>query len=561
VTATTPGTARRRLPVWFLAGLCAGAVLGVTAFRVVAAPAGQQDGAAPSPPRFVEETNTSGIRHVYDGDFRFYVGGGAATFDCDADGRPDLYLAGGEEPAGLYHNESSVGGELRFSQVTDPVTDLTGVTGAYPIDIDADGQVDLAVLRVGENVLLRGLGGCRFERANEAWSFDGGKAWTEAFSATWEDPAGLPTLAFGNYLDVKADEQNARGCSDSAMYRPDPGREGYGPPTALAPGLCTLSILFADWNHTGRHDLRMANDRHYYSEGEEQLWKVDAGEPPRPYTHEEGWQPLQIWGMGIASYDVTGDGLPEVFLTSQGDNRLQTLVDGPERPTYGDIAIRRGVTAHRPFMGDQTLPSTAWHPEFADVNNDGLIDLYISKGNVDAQADHAAEDPSNLLIGNPDGTFTERAREAGIVSFGRGRGAALADFNLDGMLDLVEVNRGENVKLWRNVGAGDAADPAPMGNWVALRLEQPGANRDGIGAWLEVRTDRGSNSRQLTVGGGHASGQLGWIHVGLGEADQADVRVQWPDGETGPWVTVDANTFAVLERGAADAAVWTPPST
>ncbi len=543
---------------WFLGGILAGCLAGAAAFVVAVGPLAAEEPSAASPPRFVEETSASGIRHVYDGDFRFYVGGGVATFDCDDDGRPDLYLAGGEEPAALFHNDSSVGGELRFSEVPDAATDLTEVTGAYPIDIDADGNLDLAVLRVGENVLLRGLGGCRFERANETWAFDGGKAWTDAFSATWEDPTALPTLAFGNYLDVKADKQNARGCTDSAMYRPAADGAGYRPPITLAPGLCTLSILFADWNHTGRHDLRMANDRHYYTDGQEQLWRVDGGEAPRPYTLEEGWQPLQIWGMGIATYDVTGDGLPEVFITSQGDNRLQTLTDGPERPTYGDIAIRRGVTAHRPFMGDPLLPSTAWHPEFADVNNDGVIDLFISKGNVDAQADHAAEDPSNLLLGNTDGTFTESAREAGIVSFGRGRGAALADFNLDGMLDLVEVNRGENVRLWRNVGSGDKANPEPMGNWAALRLHQPGSNRDAVGAWLEMRTDAGTVSRQLTIGGGHASGQLGWVHLGLGDADQVDVRVEWPDGETGPWVTVDANQFALLARGATDAEIWTP---
>ena len=96
------------------------------------------------------------------------------------------------------------------------------------------------------------------------------------------------------------------------------------------------------------------------------------------------------------------------------------------------------------------------------------------------------------------------------MSFGRSRGAALADFNLDGMLDLVEVNRGENVRVWRNVGLrGRRPTRAPMGNWVALRLQQPGSNRDAVGAWLEVRTDAGTVSRQLTIGGGHASGQLG----------------------------------------------------
>ena len=65
-----------------------------------------------------------GIDQTYDGD-QFYVGGGVASFDCDGDGRPDLYVAGGDNPAGLFHNESAVGGALRFSRLTDPVTDLT----------------------------------------------------------------------------------------------------------------------------------------------------------------------------------------------------------------------------------------------------------------------------------------------------------------------------------------------------------------------------------------------------------------------------------------------------
>ena len=106
---------------------------------------------------------------MYGGAFPYFVGGGVATFDCDDDHRPDLYFAGGANAAGLYRNESPVGGALRFAQIADPTTDLTGVLGAYPIDIDGDGLTDLAVLRNGGNVLLRGLGDCRFERANDAW--------------------------------------------------------------------------------------------------------------------------------------------------------------------------------------------------------------------------------------------------------------------------------------------------------------------------------------------------------------------------------------------------------
>jgi hypothetical protein len=174
--------------------------------------------------------------------------------------------------------------------------------------------------------------------------------------------------------------------------------------------------------------------------------------------------------------------------------------------------------------------------------------------------DLAAEDPTNLLLGQADGTFREGAEAAGIVTFDRGRGAALADLNLDGMLDLVQVNRRANVDVWRNVGSGTAAEPRPMGDWIAIGLDQPGPDRDAIGSWVEVKVGDRTQRREVTVGGGHAGGQLGWIHVGLGSADAAQVRVQWPDGEMGPWQTVAANGFAVIERGAGEARPWLPPS-
>ena len=515
--------------------------------------------AARNPPLFVEESADAGIVHIYDGDFTYFVGGGVAVFDCNEDGRPDLYFAGGIRPAALYRNESPIAGELQFTHLPEPATDLNRVTGAYPLDIDGDGRVDLAVMRLGGNVLLRGLGDCRFEHANETWRFDGGDLWTVAFSAKWEGSAVLPTLAFGNYVALTETGQQTNACSDNFLVRPDPALPGYADPMPLSPGWCTLSILFSDWDRSGRGDLRMTNDRHYYRDGEEQLWRVAEGQPPRLYTKAEGWQTMRIWGMAIASYDLTGDGLPEVFLTSQGDNKLQTLADGAAEPNYVDIALDRGANAHRPFTGEDTvLPSTAWHAEFQDVNNDGYVDLFIAKGNVEAMPEFAQQDPSNLLLGQPDGTFIESAQAAGILSFARGRGAALADFNLDGMLDIVEVNRRENVKLWRSVGSGDADRPAPIGNWISLQLEQSGPNRDAIGSWLEVRIGDRTIQREVTIGGGHAGGQLGWIHFGLGDADRVEIRVKWPNGESGPWMGVAANQFVMVERGTREAVPWLP---
>ncbi len=549
---------RRRAAVVATA-LAVGAAIAAGAWVVgVGRPAGP--GPAAGPPQFVDETASSGLAETYDGPLAFFVGGGLAVFDCDGDGKPDIYVAGGVNPAALYRNVGQVGGALQFSAVPDAATDLTSVHGAYPLDIDGDGLIDLAVLREGENVLLRRTGRCHFERANEQWSFDGATGPTTAFSATWEGDAVLPTMAFGHYVDPAATDPHDL-CVDNVLVRPAPGGVGYAPSVPLTPSWCALSMLFSDWDRSGRRDLRISNDSHYYMDGEEQLWRMEPGAPPRLYTADDGWVRVNVEGMGIGSYDLTDDGYPEVFLTSQGSNRLQTLTSGPDKPTYRDIGLKRGVNADRPFTGGDTLPSTAWHPEFDDVNNDGYIDLFISKGNVREQTDFAQKDPSNLLLGQPDGTFKESADVAGILSFERGRGAALADFNLDGLLDLVEVNLGAPVKVWRSIGLGDTPAATEPGNWLDLQLsdaERP--NRDAIGAWIEVKVGDTTMRRELTVGGGHVGGQLGWIHFGLGPADAADVRVHWPDGETGPWIHMPANQFAIIDRGAPQARLWTPPS-
>ena len=502
-------------------------------------------------PRYVEEAAAAGIDHRYDGDFTYFVGGGVATFDCDTNGLPDLYFAGGAEPAALYRNVSTAGGALRFQQVPDPTTDLDSVTGAYPLDIDSDGILDLVVLRIGPDAVLRGLGDCRFESATTALGLPRDDAWTVAFSATWESPtATLPTLAFGDYLEIDEKQKWTGVCPDDRFVRPAVGGAAYGPSLSLTPSWCTLSMLFSDWDRSGRRDLRVSNDRHYYTDGEEQLWRIEPGVAPVAYTRDDGWQRLRIWGMGIASQDITGDGYPELYLTSQGDNKLQTLADGPSEPDYADIALRRGATAHRPYIGGDPQASTAWHPAFEDVNNDTFMDLYVSKGNVESQTDYAAKDPSNLMIGQADGRFVERAMDAGIVRFDRARGAAVVDLNADGLLDLVQVIRRKDVELWRNVGTGTAAAPAPMGHWLDIDVEQDGSNRNAVGAWVAVKVGDRQIERELTVGGGHASGQLVPLHFGLGDATRAEVRVTWPDGELGQWLPADADRSITLRRGA-----------
>jgi enediyne biosynthesis protein E4 len=197
-------------------------------------------------------------------------------------------------------------------------------------------------------------------------------------------------------------------------------------------------------------------------------------------------------------------------------------------------------------------PSTGWHAQFEDVTNSGLVDLFVAKGNVAEMKDFASKDPNNLLMQRADGTFVEEGDKAGIVSFAQARGAALADFNLSGAIDILVVNRNAPAQLWLN-------DTPALGTWVGLQASQEGPNRNAIGGWIEVRVGERVQRRELTVGGGHASGQLTWVHFGLGESQNAEARVIWPDGTADDWRPVEADGFYWVRRGEGPVR-WTPSS-
>lgn len=551
-------------PVRATAGIFSQMVLlGVTLFNAVELARAQSesdDAFAGDIPLYREVAVEAGIEHRYQGPWEFFVGGGISSFDCNQDRFPDLFIAGGSEPAALFINRSKPGGDLKFQALEGAAVALKNVTGSYPIDIDNDNYLDLVVLRVGSNQVFKGGPDCSFKPANASWVFDGGSAWTTAFSASFEPGRQYPTLAFGNYVDRTAPGSPWGTCHDNELHRAEGVEPHYGDRQRLSPGHCALSVLFTDWNKSGADALRVTNDRHYHRGGQEQLWQIDKGRYPRQYTAAEGWQPLVIWGMGIAEADLNADGFPEYALTSMGDTKLQSLdlqqaID-ENRPTYDDVAWTRGATAHRPYTGTDHKPSTGWHAQFEDVNNDSLLDLFISKGNVESMAEFAGFDPDNLLMGRQDGRFIERGEQSGIALNRRGRGAAIVDLNANGLLDIIVVNRNDNVSVFHNTGMADGHQTRTGGNWLKLELRQPGINRRAIGAKLSVKTGNHVQARRIQVGGGHASGSSGFIHVGLGVAERATLRIQWPDGQWSAPYRLFANHHFLINRGDGQALQW-----
>lgn len=464
--------------------------------------------------------------HHYSGGWEFFVGGGVAAFDCGGNGLPDLFLAGGEGPALLLRNM----GDMAFTPLD---TGLHGVIGAYPLDVDGDGVLDLFVLRVGPNVVLRGLGECRFEDATAALGIDPGNAWSTAFTAWWDEGIPRPSMFVGNYVDRDNPDGPFFACDDNQLLRATASGWSSAP---FGPGFCPLSSLVAR-DARDRPALRLSNDRHYYVRGgSEQMWDIAE---ERFLDADDGWPNLLLWGMGIASRDITGNGLADVYLTSMADQILQL---GQPDGSYLVAPFSMGHTAHRPFIGDDGRPSTGWHAQWGDVNNNTRADLFVAKGNVDQMPDLAMADPNNLLLQNHDGTFSEVAHLAGLADPARSRGAALVDLDGNGLLDLVVINRRAPARFYRNM-TEDA------GNWLGVDLRQTGTNPFAVGARVTVAVPGATQWQDLSIGGGHAGGQMVPLHFGLGDAREADIHVIWPDGSESRTHVDAVNRVVALSPG------------
>jgi hypothetical protein len=187
------------------------------------------------------------VAHEYVGGWEHFVGGGVAVFDCNGDARPEILAAGGEAPMRLYVNATEgPGAPLRFDEGA--FARIEGATGAYALDIDGDELLDLVILRVGPNLLLRGDGACGFSDVTDELGFAAGQAWSTSFSATWEAGRHRPTLAIGNYVDRDDPDGPFGACAANELHRAE--GEVYADPRLLEPGFCALSMLISDWQRT-----------------------------------------------------------------------------------------------------------------------------------------------------------------------------------------------------------------------------------------------------------------------------------------------------------------------
>ena len=172
------------------------------------------------------------------------------------------------------------------------------------------------------------------------------------------------------------------------------------------------------------------------------------------------------------------------------------------------------TAAQRPHVGGDGRPSAGWHTAFGDATNDGLDDLFVSKGNVDQMMNSAMDDPKSLLEQQADGRFVEVSAESGVASFVRSRGAALVDLNGDGFLDLAVNNRRAPLDIYQNV------TKAPR-NWLSVSLRQEGSKPSPSAPCKSLRLTASTPVNGQSAAG-RPVGAFAWSISGLGPPRRSD---------------------------------------
>ena len=499
-------------------------------FRNVAASAGVD---------FVLENNPTAEKHLIE-----TMPGGIAVFDYDGDGLPDIFFTNGARVPALEKNAPKFSnrlfrnlGGMKFKDVT-LEAGLAGAgysIGAAAADYDNDGHVDVFVAGVRSNHLYRNLGKGKFADvtakagiSSAVWSITGG--WFDY------DNDGLLDLFVVNY--VKWSPEIAPFCGDpvrklraychprffdglaNTLYhnRGDGTFEDVSEKSGIASQIGKgMSVAFADYDGDGLTDAYVTNDKlpnflfHNLGNGKFAEVALEAGAA----LPDSG---RNISGMGVDFRDYDNDGLPDIVLTALAGETF------PLFRNHGGGEFRDWTYHSR--IGPLTNQRSGWGIGLYDFNNDGWKDLFTANAHVNDTVEtfEAAKYMlANSIFANAgDGTFRDVSNDAG-ANFAEARahrGAAFADFNNDGKIDVIVSALGEPAELWQNASPDDNA-------WLILKLRGTRSNRDGIGARVRI----GNLYNQMTSSVGYASSSHFGVHFGLGRAKQVDrIEIRWPSG-------------------------------
>ncbi len=517
------------------------------------------------PITFVDKATLMGIDATHFNDTSVpsppYVGTGAGWADYDGDDDLDLYLTNFGGPGGnyLYRNDGGTFTDVTAAAFLLETAPLLG-SGVTFVDYDNDGDKDLFVLAYGDNVFYENNGDGTFTNITATSGLAGGDQ--RSTSATWADydNDGLLDVYVGNhhyFFDVSRlpDGPFGEPRSEDHLYR-NLGDGTFQEVTALLPlantdvGL-THAPTFLDYDNDGDQDLFVGTDCAVsvalnlpLEDSRNRMYRNDG-------LVNGSWQFTDVSAasglnfcmstMGTALGDINYDGHLDLGLT---DGRSPKLMINQGDGTFeDDIDLLVGVRN-----------TISWGIGFYDFDNNNWQDIHYVAG-ATVVIPQETDQQDSLFMNKAGGTIwtadvADVAAIKGVnaIPSDEGRTSAYADFNGDGRIDVLVVNRGGVVHLFENQGPQDLA-VLPW-NWLTLKLEGTASNRDAVGARIEVREGGGnSRRRQVRIGSSYGAGDMLPVHFGLAAATLSTVTIEWPSGALTTLREVAANQILDVQEG------------
>lgn len=483
------------------------------------------------------------------------VGGGAAFLDFDQDGFMDIYVCNGTWVEGfsktrpkrsdsanrLYRNL----GNGRFEEVSEQA----GVAGPWYSmgvtvgDMNNDGYPDIYLSNYGENTLYQNRGDGTFKDITDQAEIGGGHQCS--VGAVWldYDNDGLLDLYVGNYLNYDPDY--------SYYYAPDgfPGPLAYDSQKDvlfknLGKGVFedvteqmgiidvdgrAMGVGAADYDDDGFVDIYVANDHTVNF-----LWHNEEGKMFRDQGTLSGTGFSQAGeatvSMSVDFADYNQDQLLDIFIS---DDNYCSLYENLGEGIFKDNSYASGISmASGQFVG--------WSSSFLDYDNDGDADIFKANGELK----HLYGQEDQLFDNIGEGKFKDISLD--LSSYFReehvGRGACMGDYDNDGDLDIFIVNLNDQAKFLRNNKGNQA-------NWLMMDLEGVTSNRDGIGCRIKITAGESIQTAQKKSTTGYLSQNEPRVHFGLGLADTVDtIEIKWPSGKNQILKDVAANQIIEIKE-------------
>jgi hypothetical protein len=536
---------------------------------------GQQTPASSSSVTFRDITEKAGIRFVHNNAAfgKKYLpetmGPGVAFIDYDNDGWPDIFLVNGTDWPGhaskhstpkLYHNNH----DGTFTDVTHKAgldIELFGM-GVAVGDYDNDGYDDLFVTALGQSHLFHNNGNGTFTDVTQKAGLMGANEFST--SAAWVDydKDGKLDLIVANYVQwsmqgdlyCTLDGKNKSYCTPESYkgtsvrvwhslgngtFEDATKKAGLSEPTSK-----TLGIAILDYDNDGWPDLLLSNDTQpnklYHNNGNGTFTEkaVVAGVA----FSEDG---VARAGMGVDAADYDRSGAPSILITNFS-NQMLSLYHNEGKGLFVDEAPRSEV-------GRASLLTLGFGCFFFDYDLDGWPDILIANGHIDGDIQRVQPNvkyamPPHVFRNMGKGDFQEVTKSlgAGFNSPRVGRGAAYADINNDGRLDLLMSTNGGPAYLFQNeVSAAGSAHKS-----LRIKLVGTKSNRDGIGTVVKLTCSGETQSQMLRSGSSYLSSSELVLTFGLAQRDSADsIEIRWPSGQIDKLSAVPAGETVTVTEG------------